>query len=553
MAVARKVHTRRGIAAGAIGALALVVAACGSSAGGGGGPSGSSNAVLKVGVLQQFVNPNPFNLLNIIDYDIAQLDYPALVQYSHSQIAPDLATSWTSSPDGKTWTFHLVPGAKWSDGKPLTSADVLFTFRTDIKYASSAAAIDSPNVAGISSVSAPNPTTFVINFSTPRPEGVVLGWANITPILPEHIWAKYATGNGAALKTFPNKPPGFVGGGPYIPVQWNGTNFLLMKRNPYYYGPKPGAAEVGIQYFTTPDGILQALKTKQIDYANSLPQSTTALLRKSGLAVDPYPSVNYISLFFNMKNPLHKVLQNPVVRQAMNLAMDRSQMISVAYPGSTPGASVVPPADGSWWDSSVTSTYNVSKANALLAHAGYKRGSNGIRIADGQPMSYSVIFDSGLSGAGDRLFQILQRNLAAIGVSVTQDSMDSAAFNSKVFGTKDNYAGWDLALEQLAPSGDPSQALDIDACTYVGSFNFSGLCNKTYEAMNAQQLQATNVASRQAILYRMQAWLNTELPQLVLEYNVTVDAHLPTWTGFGPDPFGSLSPESKDSFTGIHD
>ena len=543
---------------GTIGALtvfALLVAACSSSAGSsssGGGGAAASDSVLRVGVLQQFVNPNPFNLANIIDYDIAQLDYPALVQYSHSQPAPDLAKSWTSSAGGKTWTYNLVPGAKWSDGKPLTSADVVFTFKTDIKYASGPAAIDSPNVAGITSVTAPNPTTVVVNYSSPKPAGVVLGWANITPILPEHIWAKYATGNGAALKTFPNKPPSFIGGGPYIPVQWNGTNFLLMKRNPYFYGPKPGATEVGIQYYTTPDGIIQALKNHQIDYANSLPQSSTALLRTSGLVVNTYPSVNYISLFFNTKAPLHKELLNPLVHKAMDLAMDRSQMISVAYPGSQPGASVVPPADGAWWDSSVTSAYNVAAANKLLDQAGYKRGSNGIRVANGHPMAYQVIYDSGLGGAGDRLFQILQRNLSAVGISVTEESMDSAAFNSKVFGTNSSYAGWDLALEQLAPSGDPSQALDIDSCSYVGSFNFSGLCSKTFEAMNTKQLEAINLATRRSIIYQMQAYLNTVLPQLVLEYNVTVDAHQPSWTGFGPDPFGSLSPESKVSFTGIH-
>jgi len=543
---------RRGLAVAALTTLALTAAGC-SSSGAGGSGSGSSNAVLKVGVLQQFVNPNPFNLLNVIDYDIAQLDYPALVQYSHSQPAPDLAKSWSSTANGEVWTFHLVPGAKWSDGKPLTSADVVFSFKTDIKYASGPAAIDSPNVAGITSVTAPNPTTVVITYSSPRPAGVVLGWADITPILPEQVWAKYATGNGAALKTFPNKPPNFVGGGPYIPVEWNGTNFLLMKRNPYYYGPKPGAAEVGIQYYTTPDGIIQALKDHQIDYANSLPQSTTALLQKSGLVVNTYPSVNSISLFFNMKDPLHKEMLNPLLRRAMDLAMDRSQMISVAYPGSQPGASVVPPADGAWWNSSVTSTYNVAEANKLLDQAGYKMGSNGVRIADGHPMSYQVIFDSGLGGAADRLFQILQRNLSAIGISVSQESMDSASFSSKVFGTNNNYAGWDLALEQLAPSGDPSQALDIDSCSYVGSFNFSGMCNKTFEAMNTAQLQAVNVSTRQNIIHQMQAYLNTELPQLVLEYNTTVDAHLSNWTGFGPDPFGSLSPESKDSFTGIHE
>src|SRR5712691_5717399 len=135
--------------------LALGAAACGSSgsgsASGGGGSSGST--LLRVGTLNKFEQTNPFNAFNFTDYFVQQMEYPYLIQYnSAGKIIPDFATSWSTSADGKTWTFHLVPNAKWSDGKPLTSADVAFTLNTIIKYQHGATALDEAYVTGMKNV-----------------------------------------------------------------------------------------------------------------------------------------------------------------------------------------------------------------------------------------------------------------------------------------------------------------------------------------------------------------------------------------------------------------
>src|SRR5436305_14700079 len=93
--------------------------------------------------------------------------YPLLVQYDRSNhtFAPDFATSWKSSKDGKTWTFKTRAHAKWSDGKPLTAADAAWTINTDVKYRSGAAANAAGLIAHIKRADAPSPTTLVVRYA----------------------------------------------------------------------------------------------------------------------------------------------------------------------------------------------------------------------------------------------------------------------------------------------------------------------------------------------------------------------------------------------------
>ena len=109
-------------------------------------------------------------------------------------------------PDGKIWTFHTQPNAKWSDGKPLTAADAAWTYSTILKFQNGATANSAGYVAHMKSAhraERDHPGADLLS----RPVANVLSQVQQVPILPEHIWAKYATGNGKALKTFQNNAP----------------------------------------------------------------------------------------------------------------------------------------------------------------------------------------------------------------------------------------------------------------------------------------------------------------------------------------------------------
>lgn len=537
-------------------ALAVVIAGCGgsSSSGGGGGSSGGSGGELRIGTLDQFQNPNYFNVFHVIDYDVLALEYPLLVQYdSTGKVVAGLATSWSHTPDGKAWTFHLRPGAKWSDGQPMTSADVAFTYNTIIKYKDGAASVWSQDVAGMTKVTTPNPTTAVIHYSAPV--AAALSFINNAPILPEHVWKQYASGKqGANLKTFKNSFPS-VAGGPFVPTSFNGTTFVSFKANPHWYGPKPGVSTVGLEYFTTPDSILQALKSNQIDYANGLPQSSLKLIQSyPNVTVNSYPAVNFLGLYVNAAPAApHPELRNQLVRQAIDVSLDRKAMVDTAYPGSSPGESIVPPAVTGWWDSSVKPVYDPAMGNKLLDQAGFKKGADGIRVADGHPMSYTVDLDNvQLAGVGERVFQIVQRNLKAIGINVTVKPLDPTAWLAAVFGTNNTYNQFDMAMETSAALLDPGFDLIYNTCGNRGAYNWSGYCNAQYDALYAKQSAELNVAKRKPIVFQMQHFAQKTVPVSVLLYTNTVDAHQNDFTGFGASPNGSLNYFGVTQFTTIH-
>src|SRR5204862_5179874 len=161
---------------------------------------------------------NPFVGQNDDAYSAYMAMYPYLVQYdSKLNFVPDFATSWTHSSDGMTWTFKTVPNAKWSDGQPLSADDVAFTYNMIIRYQDGPTGSAASSVAGLDTVTATDPNTVVLHYSKPVPSP--LAAAQQIAILPEHVWGKLATGDGKAIKTYPNTPSKghpVVSGGPFF-------------------------------------------------------------------------------------------------------------------------------------------------------------------------------------------------------------------------------------------------------------------------------------------------------------------------------------------------
>ena len=127
----------------------------GSSADSGGGGS-TTGGILRVGTVNTIDSLNPFTAIESQSYNAFVMEYPQLVQYGPGpKLEGDWATSWSHSADGKTWTFKLKPGGKWSDGKPLTAADAAWTGNTIIKYQASATAALAGALTHVTSMDAP--------------------------------------------------------------------------------------------------------------------------------------------------------------------------------------------------------------------------------------------------------------------------------------------------------------------------------------------------------------------------------------------------------------
>jgi len=536
---------------------AVSLASCSSSGPGTG--SGKTEAILHIGTTYPIDSMNPFVAQSDYSYAVYEYVYPQLVQYNAKlQIVPDFALSWSTSADGRTWTFHTVPNAKWSDGKPLTAADVAWTINEVMKYKNGPAGQWAGLLAHMIGASAPNPTTLVIKYSTAVAN--VLEQMQSMSVLPKQVWAPYFTGKGTQLKTYPNVPNAngapMVSGGPFEMVKYKANQYALFKRNPYWWGPKPKIDGFGLQFFSNADAMVQALKNGQVDFIGEYtPPTAVAALRQAGFVVTTTPSISMKTFIINT-NPhktTHKELLNPAVRQAIEYATDRQQIVKTAWLGlAQPGSTIIAPADGAWHNPNVkVEQFNLAKANQLLNAAGYKMGSNGIRIADGHPMSYNVIFPPDERGTGDRTFQIMQTDLRKIGISITQQNMDdSATFNAI---SHDNYRTFDMAMWDWVPPVDPDFMLSVLTCGQLGNNSDSGYCNPAYDKMYAKQSTLISTSARQKLIWQMQQYIYSAKPYIILDYPDIIEAHSPSWTGFAVAPvMGSVNSLSMQTLLNVH-
>jgi len=159
-----------------------------------------------------------------------------------------------------------VPGAKWSDGQPLTANDAAWTYNTILKFGDGPTSNYIGDLAHVDSVQATDPNTLVITYK--QPVANVLSNLQQTYVLPQHIWEQYAAGNGAKLKTYTNEPVNgqpLVSGGPFSLIEYKKDDIALFKKNPTFYGPKPHVDGFGLQYFSNQDAEISAIEHNQID------------------------------------------------------------------------------------------------------------------------------------------------------------------------------------------------------------------------------------------------------------------------------------------------
>jgi peptide/nickel transport system substrate-binding protein len=542
----------------AVAAAATVLVSSGCSSSTSASPV-KDGGTLRLGTASGIDSLNPFVAVEQDGYATFELIYPQLVQYDAKMaFAPDFALSWSTSPDGKVWTFKTRPGATWSDGKPLTARDAAWTYSTILKFASDAASNQAATLSHLHSAQATDDNTLVLTYDAPVVN--VLSNLQQLPVLPEHVWSQYATGDGKALKTFANTPTAnapIVSGGPFTMVKYQKDQIALFKRNPKWYGDKPHMDGFGLQYFSNEDAMVTALKNGEIDAVESLPVTAVDTAKKAGLNVEVSPRLEFRELIINSnpKKPKHRELLDPKVREALEHAIDREAIVKTAWLGyAKPGASIIPESSGSGWnDPNVKALpFDIAKANALLDAAGYTKGSDGIRRSAGQPMSYEVVIPNSERGAGDRAFQIIQSGLKQVGIAVAPRYMDSSAATDAILAPDGKYLDFDLAMWDWVPLIDPDFMLSVLTCNAYGDWNDSGYCNPAYDKLYDEQGKAIDDAKRHEIVHQMQQMVYQDRPYVVLSNNDTITAWNKSWTGFGQNPQGLYNALTKQGFLQAH-
>jgi len=470
-----------------------------------------------------FDSLNPYNAYTLASLSIFMQIYPALIQYSADlEPQPDLAESWSTSEDGKTWTFKLRSDAVWTDGKPIKASDAAFTINTAVKFKSGVAAGVSPFVLGVHDATATDATTLVVTLDYPQP-ALLANILNLA-ILPEHVWGPLAGGDGAKLKTLTNDPSKetVVVAGPFTVQKYDPKGTTLFVPVNTYYGQKPLIKGFGLQLFTSPDAAIQALKAGQVDVIYPVPASAAASL-KSDAKLEVQGLTKMPLMFAVNDSPTHVThpeLRDVKVREALNIAIDRQQIADAVYQGyAVPGGSFVYPEYAPTFMSAPLSVPSraVTQANAILDGLGYKKGGDGIRVANGHPMTYTVLLWSAASADQQRLFGVIKQNLADIGVALVSKMTDNAM--GLFVGENLKYQDYDAWFCSFGMNPDPDSALVMFSSGMADAgVSPTGARNAAFDKLFAQETQEMDPSARKALIDKAIAVLQSDHVEHALVY-----------------------------------
>jgi len=505
-------------------ALAGLLAACGTASET--KTSSTTPSTLRIGMQASAIKTlNPFLAGYSGDVAAYNFQYPMLTQFdSNNTLQPGLAKSWSTSPDGKTWTFNLVNGAKWTDGQPITAEDAAFTINTVVRLKDGVAANISIYAPGIVKAWAPDPLTLKVELEAPQ--SAFLSNTNGLPVLPMHVWEPLAKGDGNKIKTFTGDPKDgpVVVSGPFVVEKWDPNGTTIFTRVDSYYGPKPKISRWGWQVFTNSDAAVQALTSGQIDIVAGVPATAVDPIKSSAnLTVEGF-GLGELGIFMKYRDSNHPELQNPQVREALNLAIDRSGIVSSAFRGfATAGGTLFPPAWSPQYLSSPlpVPAFDVAKANQILDGLGYKRGSDGVRVANGRKMTYQA---AGLSSRRDtygRAADSVKQTLSQIGVQFQFDWVDDpyTAYMGSNYDYKSDYEAY-FGGVLLTP--DPDASLLMFTTDQLGVYNLWNYSNTQLDKLYSEQSANYDQTSRRTQLDEATGILQTDQVELGLVWQQTV-------------------------------
>lgn len=402
-------------------------------------------------------------------------------------LEPSIAERWTESPDHLAYTLTLRDDVRFSDGTPLTSADVLFSFRAayDERVASSLAG--DLRVAGEPlRVEAPDPRTVVIRLAAPFAPGARL-FASL-PIVPRHrLEPALASGELARVWSPATGPAGFVGSGPFVLTEHVAGQRLVFTRNPHYW--RKDAAGVSLPYLDSltvlvaPDQNTEAVRMQSgeadlMSNGDIRPEDFAAFKRladeqrlrliPAGLALDAN------QLWFNLsaarqKDPRFPWLGATAFRHAVSCAADRQAIANAVYLGEAePVFGPVTPANRTWHLPPVNPcTNDIGKAKELLASVGLadRDGDGMLEDPSGRPARFSILTQSG-NTLRERTVAMLQEQLRQAGLAVDVVGLDQSAIAQRWQGGDYDAIYFGIQNSQTDPVLSPQFWLSS------GSFHF---------------------------------------------------------------------------------
>lgn len=435
---------------------------------------------------------------------IAGSIYHSLLTYDGNlNLVPQLAEKYEVSNGGKTITFTLRKDAVFSDGTPLTSADVSATFHAIINPATKTPYAD--DYLRVSKFETPTPHSVRVSYNQAFAPALA-SWAGLS-VLPAHVIGKEADFNATTLKEKP------LGTGPYTLTRWRRGQDILLTASANTW-EKPYIRQ--LYYRIIPDQSTQWLELKagNLDMLDLTPLAYTRLINKpwftNNYATYRYLSSAYTYMGFNLNKPM---FADRRTRQAMSYAVDRQGLINAVLFGQGEGiASIFKP--GTWANNAELKPYpyNPQKARQLLAEAGWKAGPDGVLQKNGERFHFVLTTNQG-NESRIKTAQILQTFFAEVGIEMEIRVQEWSTFLTNTVNPRKFDAvmlGWTLPAEP-----DPYDVWHSSK-TGPSEFNIVGFKNAGADAAIVASRHTFNQAERKKYLDRLQQILSDEQPYLWL-------------------------------------
>jgi oligopeptide transport system substrate-binding protein len=441
---------------------------------------------------------------------------------------PGAATSWETSADGLTWTFHLRDHV-WSDGVPVTAEDFVFAWRRILEPARGApyayylwlvkngkAISDGTLPTTALGVEARDDKTLVMHLEHPAP--YMLQYLLHQAVFPEPRHVVMAKGDAWS------KPRNYVANGPYIPKEWVENDHVTLVKNPLFYD----AAHVRLQtviYKPTSDSLaaLKSIRAGELDAQNAIPAAEIAWMRHNiprALQLRTYLAVNYLTTNFQ-----RKPFQDVRLREAIALAYDRETITDkIVRIGDRPAYHFVPPGvanypAGAHMDfESLTPAKRVEKAKQLMVAMGY-----------GPNHHFHTTFDTSTLPDSKRTAAVLQSMLGNIYIDV-----DIVASDTQFFYKKLQEGQFDIASGSWVGDFDDAGTF-LDLLQSDSGNNYGKYASAKFDALYAKANQTLDVAGRGALLRQAEQVALDDLGVIPVRFIVTQDIVEPYVKGWIPN------------------
>jgi peptide/nickel transport system substrate-binding protein len=441
---------------------------------------------------------------------------------------PSLAKSWTISPDGLTYTFHLEENAKWNDGKPFTSADVVFSTQVFLMETHARAR---GNFQRVASTETPDEHTVVYHLKEPFAPFLHAFEVSSAPMVPKHVY------EGTDYRKNPaNDNP--VGTGPFKLKEWQRGSFIHMVRNEYYW--KPGKPYLDELYFRfLPDAASRALalesgEVDQSEFDAIEPYDVARLTQLPNLTMTTkgYEFLSPIMwVDINVRNP---PLNDKRFRQAIMYALDREFIRDKLFFGMGKIATGPIASTTRFFDPTLPQYgYDLKKAAALLDQMGLKPGDDGVRVrVKAMPLPYGEVWN--------RLAEYSRQALLRVGIQLDIEPVDTPTWIQRTT----NY-DYELTWNYLSQFADPALGVSrayvsTNIRKGIPSTNIGGYANPKVDELFAKAAVAVSETEQRQLYSEVQHILVDEVPvgwMLEMQWPTFVNRrfHDVITTGLGPD------------------